>query len=75
MVDMQQIESSNIKAIGYDLDTETLQIEFLSGGIYQYWGVSQDTFNELKGAPSKGSYFAANIKGKYPYAKIERDVS
>jgi KTSC domain-containing protein len=64
------VQSSNIASIGYDLDSETLEIEFLNGGVYQYFDVQQRVHEELMNAGSHGKYLAANIKGVYRYSKV-----
>lgn len=62
--------SSNIASVGYDTDSQTLEIEFNNGTIYQYFDVSEQVFNELKSAGSAGGYLASNIKGKYRYSRV-----
>lgn len=70
-MNMQQISnSSNVKAIGYDPESETLRVEFLSGGTYDYSGVPRAEFDALESAPSIGSYLAKNVKGKYASTKV-----
>ncbi|MEM2161095.1 MAG: KTSC domain-containing protein [Candidatus Nitrosotenuis sp.] len=64
------VQSSNLRSVGYDPNTRTLEIEFHSGGIYQYSGISQQMYEGLMSAPSKGSYFAQHIKNNYGYRKI-----
>lgn len=64
------VSSSNISSIGYDADSQTLEIEFNNGGVYQYSGVSQDVYDEMMSADSKGKYFHANIKNTYPFSKL-----
>ena len=64
------VDSSNIRSIGYDFDTQILEIEFLSGGIYRYSNVPSNIHDELMAADSKGRYFAANIKEQYTTEKI-----
>jgi hypothetical protein len=44
-VDRKPVSSSNISSIGYDPKSQTLEIEFHSGGIYQYDGVAQNLYN------------------------------
>lgn len=66
----QAVSSSNIAAIGYDGDSQTLEIEFLNGGVYQYFDVPQYVHEELMNASSHGQYLAQNIKGVYRYSKI-----
>jgi hypothetical protein len=64
------VSSSNIRSIGYDPDSSTLEIEFNDGTVYQYAGVPQDEFEGLMGAGSHGTYFNANIKKRYSYTKV-----
>lgn len=37
----KSVTSSNIASIGYDETSETLEIEFKNGGVYQYFDVPQ----------------------------------
>ncbi|KER07065.1 Lysine--tRNA ligase protein [Marine Group I thaumarchaeote SCGC AAA799-E16] len=64
------VSSSNIRSIGYDPDSETLEIEFHSGGIYQYFGVPSNVYDALMSASSHGGFFAANVKDNYRWQKI-----
>lgn len=66
----QPVTSSNIASIGYDVDSQTLEIEFLNGGVYQYFDVPQHVHDELMNAGSHGQYLAQNIKGAYRYSKV-----
>jgi len=65
-----QVQSSNLRSIGYDAETQTLEIEFTSGGVYQYYGVSSATFQGLMNAASHGTYFHQHIKNNYSYHRI-----
>lgn len=51
------VQSSDIASIGYDANLNILEIEFLSGGVYQYLSVSENIFHEIMSASSHGSYF------------------
>ncbi|MFZ3377381.1 MAG: KTSC domain-containing protein [Chthoniobacterales bacterium] len=51
-----------IRSVGFDQARSILEIEFQSGNVYQYRGVSPDVYDELLSAASKGSYFEAHIK-------------
>lgn len=66
----QSVSSSNIASIGYDANSQTLEIEFLNGGVYQYFDVPQYVYDELMAAGSHGQYLARNIKGTYRYSKV-----
>ena len=69
-MDRTQVASSNIASIGYDPDTNTLEIEFLNGSVYQYYDVPEHIYDEIMSASSHGSYLATNIKGVYSYSKV-----
>jgi len=66
------VDSSMIRDVGYDSETETLEIGFQTGGVYQYYEVPQDAFDELMNASSKGTYFLGNIEPFYVYAPVRQ---
>lgn len=66
----QPVSSSNICSIGYDAKSQTLEIEFHSGGIYQYFNVPESIYSELMSASSHGSYFHRRIEDRYQWTKI-----
>lgn len=70
-IEKKYVSSSNIEAVGYDEISETLRVWFLNGSIYDYRGVKAMEYEGLKNAPSVGSYLHINIKGQYPYEKVE----
>lgn len=66
-----EVESSNLKSVGYDEDNEILEIEFLNGGLYQYYHVPKSVYKGLMNADSHGKYFDQNVKkAGYRYRKI-----
>lgn len=65
------VESSNLSSVGYDPATQTLEVEFLSGDIYQYFNVPAIRHTGIMSASSHGEYFDAYIKkGGYRYHKL-----
>lgn len=65
------VASTDIASIGYDADTTVLEVEFLSGAIYQYQGVPEDLHQGLMNSGSKGGFLAQYIKAAgYSYQKI-----
>ncbi len=64
------VSSRNLCSVGYDPDSQILEIEFSHGGVYQYPGVPQAEYEGLMNAGSKGQYFHSNIKNRYPYSKL-----
>jgi hypothetical protein len=69
-LEMMPVRSETLKAIGYDLDTNTLRISFKSGGVYEYAHVPESRWEGLQNAVSKGSYFHRYIKDKYRTRKV-----
>jgi len=69
-IPMFEVESSNLKAIGYHKPTLTLRIQFKSSAtFYDYKGVSPEIFLECIAAESMGRFFLTKIKGKYECLK------
>ena len=64
------VASSNIVSVGYDEPSQTLEVEFMSGMIYQYYNVSSALYEELMRAPSKGQFINFNIRNAYPYSRV-----
>jgi len=64
------VRSSNIRSLGYDLESSTLEVEFNTGSIYQYSNVSESEYEGLMNSASKGRYLNKNIKGRYQDTKI-----
>ena len=64
------VASSNIASVGYDPATETLELEFLSGSIYQYYNVPVNMYDQLMKEGSKGRFVNTYIKNAYPYSRV-----
>jgi hypothetical protein len=64
------VTSSNIISIGFDEDSNTLEIEFLNGTVFQYFDVPFQVYDDFMESGSKGQYLAQQIKGKYRYVKV-----
>ena len=67
----QPVTSSSIHSVGYDPQSRILEIEFHSDGVYQYEDVSQDIYDALMAATSKGQYFTERIRDHYSWRRIE----
>ena len=69
--------SSNIEAIGYTEESQTLAVQFkgrkgAAGSLYEYAHVPVGVRHDFLQAVSKGSFFASDIKGKgYPATRIQ----
>lgn len=65
-----QVNSSNIKSIGYDAQSATLEVEFISTDIYQYFNVPDYLYQQFLNASSHGQFLNDNIRYNYRYQKI-----
>ena len=64
------VVSSNIDSIGYDAPSQTLEVCFKSGHVYQYFDVPDAVYRGLLSADSHGRYLNQHIKGSYRYARV-----
>jgi hypothetical protein len=67
--EMYPVSSSNIASVGYDAESQTVYVAFLNGSTYAYKGVPSQEFENLRTAPSVGSYLNRNFKNVYPYER------
>lgn len=66
----EPVSSSNIASVGYDAASETLEVEFHNGTVYQYYNVPQGTYDQFLESPSKGQYLNIYIKNTYPFSRV-----
>ncbi|WP_017214298.1 KTSC domain-containing protein [Leptospira noguchii] len=64
------VSSSDLRSVGYDPYTSTLEIEFKGSEVYQYAGVPQSVYQSLLSAGSHGKFFHQNIKDRFSYRKV-----
>ena len=64
------IESTMIRSIGYDADNATLEVEFNSGAIWQYYDFPESIWYEFEGTDSKGKFFHKEIKNQYSESQV-----
>jgi hypothetical protein len=69
-MDRQPVSSSNLVSVGYEPGSETLEIEFNNGRIYQYYNVPQIVFDMLMTASSPGTFFKTNIRDSFACSRI-----
>ncbi len=64
------VSSSNIISAGYDSASETMEIEFKDGAVYQYYNISEHLYEQFQSAPSKGQFFNIYIKSVVPFSRV-----
>ena len=72
------VVSVTIRAVGYDKETSTLEIEFCDSSIFQYADVPEDVYKGLMDSLGLNlektdlQYFSKNINGHYKKKTIRR---
>jgi hypothetical protein len=68
-----RVKSSSVASIGYDAESSVLEVEFLSGSVYQYFKVPEKTFKGILKAKSVGKYFERYIKkAGFRYSELKQ---
>ncbi len=65
------VESTAINAVDYDADRAKLMVCFNSGERYVYVGVPDEVHRLFLDAESKGRFFQAEIRDRYPFNRLD----
>lgn len=66
-----EVKSQAINQISYDPDTQELILAF-DRGTYSFAGVPAEVHDGLLKSDSRGSYYQAEIRGKYKSTKVDK---
>ncbi|MBI2313272.1 MAG: KTSC domain-containing protein [Betaproteobacteria bacterium] len=69
-MERKKISASNIRSVGYEPASQTLEVEFSNGAVCQYSRVSQDLYRRFMNATSPGSFFKDNIEEDYSAKRV-----
>jgi hypothetical protein len=69
-MDRMPVSSSNIASVGYEADSQVLEVEYIKGGIYQYMNVPGDIHEELMNCSSKGTYMNQVVKKMFVVVQV-----
>jgi len=70
-MERKKVNSSSIRAVGYDERSRVLEVEFNDGRINQYTGVSPEVHRRLMSAPSIISYFRDNVEESFTAKRVK----
>ena len=65
------VDSAAIQEIDYDAERAKLVVRFQTGERYVYVGVPAEVCRSLREAPSRGRFFRARIRDRYPYNRLD----
>ena len=69
-MERKNVNSSTIRSVAYEANSQTLEIEFTNGNICQYSRVSPEIHRKLMAAPAIGSFFKDNIEEEFTAKRI-----
>ena len=65
------VDSTAISDIDYDAERGKLIVRFASGDLYVYVGVPGEVCRSFVEADSKGRFFQAQIRDRYPFNRLD----
>ena len=68
---LNAVESSNVTHIGYNEQHQYLIVRFKNGGEYCSIGVPAEVAAAMAAEPSKGAFYAKEIKGRYECVRLD----
>ena len=69
-MERELVPSSTVLSVGYDLPSETLEVEFQNGGLYQYYNVPEAIYQQFMASDSKGKFLHMYIKNSFPCSRV-----
>jgi lysyl-tRNA synthetase class 2 len=67
--------STAIRSFRYHSGARELEVIFTTGRRYVYSDVPPETVEAFRSAPSKGTFFNAQIREHFGYRELEREIS
>jgi hypothetical protein len=71
-MERKRVNSSKLRAVGYDEKSRTLEIEMSNGDVYQYTGVYPEVHRRLMAAPNPTAFFDDKIAEEYSSKRLPR---
>jgi ATP-dependent DNA helicase RecG len=70
LVERLPVKSRILRSVRYDESTKTLEIEFTSGIVYQYFGVPQKVYTDLMHSGEIGKYYSEKVRPKFQTKQV-----
>ena len=67
--------STVIRRFSYRPAARALDVEFVSGRRYRYFGVPEGVASQFASAFSKGRYFNVRIRDDYPFEELSEEAA
>lgn len=69
-MEMKQINSGRLRAIGYDVRTRVLQVQLDDGSTLQYSGVGEDAWRRFSSSGAAWSFYRDNIEEEFTAKRV-----
>ena len=69
-MERKRVNSSKIRAVGYDEKSQTLEIEFSNGQVYQYDKVYPEVYRRFMAAPNATAFYDDKIAEDYTGRRV-----
>jgi len=69
-MDRKRVNSSKIRAVGYDEKSQTLEVELSNGQVWQYPKVYPEVYRRFMAAPNPTSFYDDKIAEDYTGRRV-----
>ena len=69
-MERKKVSSGQIRSVGYEEKSQTLEVELADGSIWQYSRVPSEVHRRLLAAPSLISYFRDHVEEEYSRRRV-----
>jgi hypothetical protein len=70
-MERKKVSSGQIRSVGYEARSQTLEVEMSDGTIWQYTGVPSEVHRRLMAAPTIASYYRDQIEEDYSRRRLK----
>lgn len=72
MMELQQVESNTLQAVGYDENRQILEVLLKCGKSYHYLEVPKQIYEQLLTADSKSDYIESSVIDSYRQRQVRK---
>ena len=69
-MERKRVNSSKVRSVGYDEKSQTLEVEFSKGQVYQYVKVYPEVYRRFMAAPNPTSFYDDKIAEEYTGRRV-----
>ena len=69
-MERMRVQSEQLRSVGYDVGSSTLEVQFRDGATFQYFYVPEFIFSRLLHSPSKAAYFRNRVRYQFKFRRV-----